>query len=146
MEAHCCQLGKNFKLIYSFLAGLNTLPVFIFFPLKQFRPVSSQRQEPACQSRVMPFSNKLLADEEEMSMKFRRTTSATQNATATQARLQLKEAFKVVQEIDKDSSGAIDQNEFQDVLKYLQIQLQDPLNDADTVFGKLGALVSPDLS
>jgi len=64
-------------------------------------------------------------------MKFRRTTSATQNATATQARLQLKEAFK---EIDKDSSGAIDQTEFQDVLKYLQIQLQDPLNDADTVF------------
>jgi len=60
---------------------------------------------------------------------FKRTQS--QNCDATTMRLRIKEAFKAT---DVDGSGEVDKEELSAVLKTLQIDLKDPVNDIEVIF------------
>lgn len=58
-----------------------------------------------------------------------------QNCDATTMRLRIKEAFKAT---DVDGSGEVDKEELSAVLKTLQIDLKDPVNDIEVIFQFLG--------
>jgi hypothetical protein len=66
-------------------------------------------------------------------MAFRRRASATSNCGADQARAALVKAFT---EADLDHSGMVNKEELAVVIRdQLHIQLQDPVNDLDIIFG-----------
>ena len=67
------------------------------------------------------------------SMAFRRRSSAASNNTAEQARAALVRAFE---DADLDHSGMVNKEELAVVIRdQLHIQLQDPVNDLDIIFG-----------
>ena len=87
-----------------------------------------------CTSRTMPPPTGTVgAGEGAANMAFRRRSSATSNCGADQARAALVRAFA---EADLDHSGMVNKEELALVIRdQLHIQLQDPVNDLDIIFG-----------
>ena len=84
-------------------------------------------------SEMPPPAGSIGAGEGAANMAFRRRSSATSNNTAEQARAALVHAFE---EADLDHSGMVNKEELAVVIRdQLHIQLQDPVNDLDIIFG-----------